>query len=416
MQKLVVIASYPPLGTTHDQAIVGGASYTKNTLVSMLKAAKESHQNLTITVLAEELPNSKGTYTDDGISVQRIWKKGSLTSYISLFQALKQTQAKDVLLTFEFSMFGGIFSLLPLPLFLLALKLSGKRLSTVLHQVITSAGSMSGHLNLDATGPKTSLYSLLFVFFYRILVGFSDTVIVFEEEFKNRLSRYGNSKIVVIPHGVESPPTINKQTARTKLGLPKNQKIVLCFGFLAWYKGTDWIVELFAQKKEELKDISLIIAGGPNNNHMGKPFYQKYVDDLEKKTKEAGILLTGFVREEDLPLYFAASDLTLLPYRTLMAASGPLSFAFSAGTPFLLSKALLPYTQTKDFTESLKEAKISPEEISFPLTEEAAEIIHQTLKLQSLDKLKTLTTLLREKRSWDKIGQAYVQILTHDEA
>lgn len=408
---LLVIASYPPQGTTHDKAIVGGASYSKNTLVHLLKAV--GADNLSITVLAEALPGVTSEYMDEDIKVKRIWKKGSLTSFTSLLKAVLGSPTKDVLLTFEFSMFGGMLSLLPLPLFLLLLKLFGKRLSIVIHQVIPSAASMSGHLNLKAESRKTSLYSILFSLFYRSLFVVSDQLIVFEDEFKRRLQKYGSSqKITVIPHGVESFKTsLTQDAARIKLDLPLNKKIVLCFGFLAWYKGTDWCINLFAEHKEELKDSLLIIAGGPNQNHMGKPFYQDYIQKLETKADAAGIRITGFVAENELPLYFTAADLILLPYRSLMAASGPLSLAFSFEKPFLISSELAPYMDTADFKSSLTELKIDYRDVTFPLTKEAAGQITKACSKPLSDQLQKLALCMQEKRSWESIGKDYAKAL-----
>jgi hypothetical protein len=79
--SLLVISSYPPQGITHHKAVVGVATYTKNTLTSLAK----SDQDLSITVLAEKLPSSPD-YQDGQIGIKRIWKRNSLSSQVSILQ------------------------------------------------------------------------------------------------------------------------------------------------------------------------------------------------------------------------------------------------------------------------------------------------------------------------------------------
>ncbi|MBI5044821.1 MAG: glycosyltransferase [Candidatus Levybacteria bacterium] len=406
--NLLVIGSYPPFGTIHDKAIVGGGSYTKNTLLSLVRQAKKQNITADITVLAEKL-DEKTSYLDEEIKVERVWKKNNLLAFWRLWKSIKSSKTKDILFTFEFSMFGSLLYLLPLPLFLIGIKLRGKRLHVVLHQVITDASSMSGHLNIPQKSLKTTLYTLLFQAFYHMITSVSTRVIVFEEIFKKRLGN--KSHIVVIPHGVEKIHlSLSQSEARKKLGLPLNKKIVLCFGFLAWYKGSDWIASLFASV-DALSDTVLVIAGGPNNNHLSKPFYQKYIADVEAKRSD-NIHITGFVDEKNLPLYFKACDLTLFPYRTLMASSGPLSFTFSLSTPFLLSDKLSDLALTWDFADALQKENLFMHDLVFPLQKQAASIIDITLSdTVKLQKLQQLSSRLQEKRLWNTIADHYLEIL-----
>ncbi len=407
--NLLVIGSYPPFGTIHDKAIVGGASYTKNTLLSIIKKATKKDITPKITVLAEELDDNT-SYVDEDITVKRVWEKNNLLACWQLFKSIKNSSAKDVLLTFEFSMFGSLLYLLPLPFLLIGIKILGKRLHVVLHQVITDASSMSGHLNIAEKGLKASVYSVLFQLFYTLITTISTSVIVFEEVLKKRLGNKDN--IVVIPHGVEKNTlSITQAEARKKLDLPLNKKIVLCFGFLAWYKGTDWITSLFATEKN-LSDTFLIIAGGPNSNHMTKPFYKKYIADIENSYNNKNTIITGFIDEKDLPLYFIACDLALFPYRSLMASSGPLSFAFTFHTPFLLSEPLVDLAITQDFSDVLTQEGINLDDLLFSLDHKAASTIKNTLsdtkKIQTLEKF---SSQIAYKRSWETIGDHYLTAL-----
>jgi len=451
--KLLVIASYPPKGEKHSNAIVGGAMYAKNTLQAVMAEAKKKQTEPRITVLAEKLARqpevatttigshhkdsiassakqnplqNDNEYTEDGVHVKRFWKRNSLSAYTSILKEIfsQHKDTKTVVIEFEFVMFGDRLSLLPLPLFVLMLKLMRKRVIFVFHQVVDHIGDMGGHLNIKTSGIKTNLLNKILQTLYASLVLVSNEVIVFEEVLKQRLARLGNEKkITVIPFGTESFTHAPAQTeARKTLTLPEDAYIVFVFGFIAWYKGSDWLVDVWkkgfpAEKKvrdsasirSNNKNVPLLILGGGGNpNHMNKPYYVEYVENVKRKAAEIGITVTGFIPEEDLPLYFQAADLILLPYRTLMSSSGPLSLAFSFHKPFLLSRALWPVFETEDMAEALEEAGFTKDDVSFPLNDIFPDrLIHLKQDHVLQKKLVAFSTEIAQKRSWEKIGKMY---------
>lgn len=428
-EHIVAITSFPPRGLVHGNGVVGIASYAKNTFRALRlpfdKAQGRSGQaakKLSLTVLAEELEGPQD-YSENKIEVKRIWKRGSALAFLNLAKEIFQNQrhAKTVLFEFELAMFGTLASLLPFPLFLLCLKLLNKRIIFVLHQVIPNMEEIAPHINLERNSLKTSLYNGLIRMFYSFLLLVSSKVIVFEEDLKSKLTKrsFGqSSKVVVIPHGVEEfRRTPTKDEARRKLGIPRSAFVLLSFGFLAWYKGTDWIIHAIdeVKRKHHLKsaDIQLILAGGPNPNHENKEYYQKYIKGIIRSTRKAGFTLTGFVPEKDIPLYFKACDLVVLPYRTFMSSSGPLSITFSFKKPFILSPKLGGVLETEDIREILSQLKLRKEDIVFEDFDN--DFGKKILKLKKnprlLHKITKLAGNLREKRSWDKIGQKYYEEL-----
>lgn len=284
-ESLVVIASYPPKGEKHSSAIVGGAMYAKNTLQAVIRAAQERGSAPEITVLAENLKrhsrenenpdshfreNDKIEYIEDGIHIKRFWERSSLHAYTSLLKEIfrNHQETRTIVIEFEFAMFGDRSSLLPLPLFLLLLRLRGKRVIFVFHQVVENIADIGGHLNLKESGLKTSLMNVFLQTLYAVLLFLSHEVIVFEEVLKKRLSRWGRAKkITVVPFGTEIFPTeLTRSEARKALTLPEDTFIVFIFGFLAWYKGSDWLVETFNKHMENGKhhspNIQIILGGG----------------------------------------------------------------------------------------------------------------------------------------------------------
>ncbi len=409
--NLIVITSYPEKGKIHGVETVGIASYTKNTLLSILKAAKKIKKNPHIVVLAEQINTEKeNIYTDEGMKVYRIWKRGSILTYFQLTsKVLRFWQTKKILIEFELSMFGHYLNLILFPLFLLLLKIFGKEIIFVSHQVVDDIGLISGHIGIEKNSFKADMINVFISFFYRLTLRCVSKVIVFEDYLKEKLSKFiDKEKIVVIPHGVESfKNVVKKDDARKILGL-KDEFIILYFGFIAWYKGTDWIVE-----KIKNEDIKLIIAGGANPNHKDKKFYMNYVKNVTDQAEKTNgnIITTGFVEEKQIPLYFSACNLVVMPYRTLMSSSGPLSLALSFQKPFLISQPMEGIGRTKDFSEIMDKCKIELKDICFDLSDNSFEkkISRLSEKKEFLKGLSTFSKMLNRKRSFEKIGNQYYQ-------
>jgi glycosyltransferase involved in cell wall biosynthesis len=121
--------------------------------------------------------------------------------------------------------------------------------------------------------------------------------------------------------------------------------------------------------------------------------------------------LTGFVKEEDIPLYFSASDVVVLPYRTLMSASGPLSIAFSFNKPFLVSKALAGMFETEDIKEALSKLGIDKNDLIFEEKDIQSKIKRIKEDKRFKNKLEELSKILAQKRNWEEISKAYYETI-----
>lgn len=405
---LLVISSYPQKGSIHGAGTVGVASYTKNTLLALNKKLK-------ITVLAEKFNTDSSHYKENGIEVRRVWKRNDISLFWSLIrEVLKEKKARQLMIAFEHAMFGSYFMLVFFPLFLLILKILKKDIYLVMHQVIDDINDLSGHIGLEYKSTKADLINIMIDIFYRTVFSLANKIIVFEEVFREKLSEFTDRrKITVIPHGVEKLDNpVTKEAARKKLGI-KDEFVILYFGFIAWYKGTDWIVEQVVSGK--LSDVSgkkikLIIAGEANPNHKEKKFYMDYVNKVKDMAKLSNgqVVVSGFVEEKDIPLYFQACDLVVLPYRTMMSSSGPLSLAISYGKPFMVSENIGGIRKTGDFEEVLRESDLNIDDISFNLADDS---FYGKLKKVDLLKLTKFSQALGEKRSFEIVAKRYLQEL-----
>jgi len=405
---ILIISSYPDKkeGIKNLNAV---AWYCQKTLHQISKIKKQN-----FVVLAEKIneDNSRmGSVKNGRILVVRCWQRNSPFLFKDLICWLaKFNQIKTVNIQFEFSMFGGLLTTVFLLPFLLATKLLRKKIVLTLHHVVLDLNTLSGHLNLE----KGSLFSRFFNFllsaFYKIAGSSADKIIVLDRELEKRLTRYvAGEKISTVPIGIEeNPKFINKQEARKRLGLAKKDFVILFFGFLTWYKGIDWLVkQRFGQK------IKLIVAGGKSPTLKTKPHYQRFYKNVSQLAeKSENIFLTGFVPEEDIRIYFSACDLVILPYRTMISSSGPLSWALTFKKPFLLSKALENYFHSQDFLQSLKETGLKKSDLLFSLRRNSLRKKIYGLNNVKLARLAKFSSILAQKRGGRFLASLYYHQLT----
>ncbi|MFA5025706.1 MAG: glycosyltransferase [Candidatus Shapirobacteria bacterium] len=423
---LIVISSYPPQGQTHGIGTVGVASYTKNTLLSF-------PSTLNILVLAEKLSGESDIYQEKNIHVVRCWQRNSLSIFGDILKQSKKHPSTPVLIEFEMAMFGNPLLNVFLPLLLLVLKLGRHSITIVLHQVVTDFNEISGHIGQSKNSPLNGILNFLAKIFYKSIISLSSKIIVFEQFLKDRLDK-NNPKIFIIPHGVEILDKTNnfdeannfsEHSERvTRSGQPEgsehrknsfaNQKdfVITIFGFLAWYKGTDWIVKTFSHyfDKHPKSKFKLIIAGGPNPNHLDKPYYQKYLAQINYFANKhpQKIIISGFVPESQIGTFYKNSDLILLPYRVGMSSSGPLSLAFTYHKPFLLSPKIAPILDTNDIRRI-----IDPSLVKFSLNSNSLfnKLIYFQKNPQSLKSLTTVSQYISNSRSWSNISHQYIKCL-----
>lgn len=391
--EVLVISSYPEKSQIHGEKTVGVGYYTKATLLALVKADPE----IKLRVWAEVF-DKKETYVENKIEVERCWKRGSFFSLLKLFIRAVRSKTKVIMLPFEMFMFGNFFHVAFSLLLMMLLKLSGKRVVLVVHQVL------GGGISVFAGNPiKTAFFTSVRRVFYGYLLFVSYRMVVFEQAFKERLG--GSRKVVVIPLAVIQEPHIDKDKAKERLGLDKDTKYVLYFGFLSKYKGVVELLDIW----ESVEGVKLIIGGGGNPNHMDEPEYKEFVESTLQKARDKGAITTGFIPEEDMLYYFCASDLMLLPYTVFMSSSGPLSHAFSQGMGVMFSSVLRGYFNSKDMKRALDEADISIDEICFDLDKPIKNKI--LWAMHNLDKLEKFSSTMCEVRNWDVLSHEYKKVL-----
>lgn len=336
---LLVVSSYPLKGTTHTGG--GIASYTKNTLL----AIKKTHPFQKIVCFADAAEGPQ-VYEENDILVIRTWKRNHISLFPSIFSQIKQfTKSKNLLVEFEFASYGDLFTTSQIILFLALLRLQKYHLSIVVHQVVKSLNDLTNHIGIKH---RLNLYNHLLSAFYTTLAHLSNHIITLESDLANTFNQITHTqKAIALPHGFVPQKPLNKSVARERLNLPQNAYYVLAFGYLSHYKGTDLLVKAFKKPlKVKGKTVKLILAGDKNPTQGQKAHYQSYYKKLYQAIdSNPHIIHTGFVPDSRIKTYFSSADICIYPYRTFMAASGPLSFALAFHRPILASNNLAIYTQ-----------------------------------------------------------------------
>jgi glycosyltransferase involved in cell wall biosynthesis len=96
---------------------------------------------------------------------------------------------------------------------------------------------------------------------------------------------------------------------RRKLGIPQGSIVVLTVRRLVYKNGIDTLIESanLAVKKNS-KIVFLAVGKGPDFNNVQVRIKQLGI--------ESNFKLTGFVKDEDLPLYYNTADLFVLPSKS----------------------------------------------------------------------------------------------------
>lgn len=410
--RLLIISPYPRRGLTYGDQAGGVASFTKNKLSAM----KMINPEMDFVVLADKIVGERSFVDDNGVRVKRVWRPNSwLTIPALMGEAIKQKDIKKVMVEAEWALFGSsIFLTGMIPLLVMLLRVFGKEVYLVAHGVLVDFSDLSPQLGIKTVSWTARVIGWGLGLWYFLLMVLATKVIVNEQYFADLLNnRFWSNKAIFIPHGVTAKLKMSRKATilRKRLGIERGQRILLNFGFLSWYKGTDLAIEAFGQIHKWNKRISLVVAGGESVAHRDNGVYRLFIERLRERAKLAeGIFLTGFVPERNIGEYFQMADYVLLPHRVFISSSGPMALAFAYGKPLFLSKALSKYQLSKDFAEAMEKADLAPSDLFFNLDGEGLlKALRKTKKNEV--RLRRFARIMAAQRGWSHVAGKYLAIL-----
>lgn len=124
---------------------------------------------------------------------------------------------------------------------------------------------------------------------------------------------------------------VEKEKAREYLGLSKDEKYILFFGFIRKYKGLDLLLEAMADERIKHLNVKLIIAG---EYYEDKSYYAEIIE--KHHLRDLMVMRTEFIPSEEVKYYFCAADLIAQPYRTA-TQSGVTQIAYHFERPMLVT-------------------------------------------------------------------------------
>jgi glycosyltransferase involved in cell wall biosynthesis len=172
----------------------------------------------------------------------------------------------------------------------------------------------------------------------RVQYSLIDAFFVHTEKMSEALQkgfRVPAQKITVIPFPMNStPPTtdMSSATARSKLNLGLDERVLLFYGHIAPYKGLHYLIQAlsFLRRDEQYR---LLIAGRIKVN--AEKYWaeiQRTLDSLDLNSRVLARI--EFVPDEETEIYFKAADALVLPY-TYIFQSGVLFLGYNYGLPVL---------------------------------------------------------------------------------
>jgi glycosyltransferase involved in cell wall biosynthesis len=252
-----------------------------------------------------------------------------------------------------------------------SLRVMGKKVTYFAHNVIDDFSFIAAHLGKKQQDLQLQLMERAVPFYYRLLAASVNQIVVLDESVKHKLGKYlPSSKILVTPHWIfpKKYTATQRQYWRAKYGYKKDDFVVVCFGFVTSYKGSDWLLDAIThlRHRKNFKNIKLILAGGKTPTQIGKTHYVRFYNKIAQQVaKDPHSLLTGFLKEEELVRFFAMADVVVLPYRGILGASGSWAQAMAYGKAFLLSNELADYTKAEDVELAMARAGLDKDVLTF---------------------------------------------------
>ncbi|MGD0477843.1 MAG: glycosyltransferase family 4 protein [Nitrososphaerales archaeon] len=166
-------------------------------------------------------------------------------------------------------------------------------------------------LTVHQFGPPSWYHNNMMRRLMRSSIGRFDAVISVSDQIKGDIIGFlgrNSPNVVTIYNGVDTSifnPSADPERIREKLGI-KETTVILYVGRLIPRKGVSYLLQAFRDLRSELGSINLVICGEGETRSK-----------LEELARSLGVenevIFSGFVSDADLPFYYAACDICVVP-------------------------------------------------------------------------------------------------------
>jgi len=221
-----------------------------------------------------------------------------------------------------------------------------------------------------------------------------DTVVAHTEHGARRLEAdFGvePNRLRVIPHGAFDYLTRQDHEVPLPAELETDAPVILAFGLIRPYKGTDVLLEAF----QRVQGAELWVVGAPR-------MPMEPLRELASRAAGTVRLVDRFVTDPEIPAFMRRADLVVLPYRNI-EQSGVLYTALAFGRPMVLSAV-------GGFPEIAEDgaARLVPPEDPDALASALNELLGEPTAREALGE--AAAEAARTRYSWARIGRQTVDL------
>ena len=191
-----------------------------------------------------------------------------------------------------------------------------------------------------------------------------------------------------LPYDDAKPQLVDQKLAKKKLGLGDTKPTILFFGIIRPYKGLGWLLKAMPRVIKET-GATLLVVG---ESWGGGAEYAKISQELQ--LSEHVRFVNSFVPDAEMPTYFSASDLVVLPYETA-TGSAVLATCMKYGRPVVA-------TRVGSFPEIIKDG-ISGHLVPPRNSDALASAIIKSLQTAELSRLRAEFVADRKRYTWDRL-------------
>ena len=170
---------------------------------------------------------------------------------------------------------------------------------------------------------------LLTKYFVKTVDGF----IAMSEKVKNDIKTFSHKPVSISPHPIFNHfgDPITKMEARTQLGLPQQDKIILFFGYIRKYKGLDLLIQAMADETIKKLGIQLMVVGEFYEDASG---YHDLVKALGLQDQIK--FYSNYIPDGEVKNYVCSADFIIQPYKNA-TQSGVTPLAYHFEKPMLVT-------------------------------------------------------------------------------
>ena len=182
-----------------------------------------------------------------------------------------------------------------------------------------------------------------------------------------------------------------KEQARDNLGLTGN--VLLFFGFVRQYKGLDVLLDAMPIMMKE-KNITLLIVGEFWSDK------QSYLDQIGRNGTSANVrIVDKYVPNEEIGIYFAASDLVVQPYISA-SGSGICQIAYGFDRPVVATNVGSLSEVVRDGVNGRLVEPGNPPKL--------ARVILESLESDTLSNFNINAKSTKEAFSWERVAKIII--------